>query len=48
MCTLHKQRISYSDTTTGFEKKTNGIANGPTSSEAINQNLLLALRDFAT
>ena len=48
MCALHKQGISYSDTTTGFEKKTNGIANGPTSSEIINQYFLLALRNLAT
>tara|TARA_R110001583_G_scaffold194280_1_gene364853 strand:+ start:1921 stop:2052 length:132 start_codon:yes stop_codon:yes gene_type:complete len=40
--------FSYSDFTTAFEKKTNGIASGPKINATNTQNFVLALRDLAT
>jgi len=40
--------LFYGDLTIGFEKKTNGNANGPAIKAAIIQNVVLALRIFAT
>jgi hypothetical protein len=40
--------LRYLFAATGLEKKTKGIANGPTSSAASTHNVLLALRYLAT
>lgn len=48
MCALNDFTHYYSGKSTGFEKKTNGIAKDPEINETNIQNWILALRFFAT